>query len=52
MAWTFSIEYDDDRTGKRVSTMVMASTARMAIETFWREHPDAEIVEVRRVRHD
>lgn len=50
--WTYSIEYDDDRTGKRVSTMVVAATARQALEEFWRVRPDAEIVEVRRVRHD
>ena len=50
--WTYSIEYDDDRTGKRSSTMVAAATARTAVEAFWREHPDAEIVELRRVRHD
>ena len=49
--WTYSIEYDD-WTGRRASTMVAAATARSAIEAFWREHPDAEIVEVRRVRHD
>lgn len=50
--WTYSIEYDDDRTGKRASTMVAAATARQALEEFWRTRPDAEIVEVRRVRHD
>ena len=50
--WTYSIEYDDGRTGERASTMVAATTARQALNEFWRVRPDAEIVEVRRVRHD
>ena len=50
--WTYSIEYDDDRTGRLESTMVTAETARQALEEFWRTRPDAEIAEVRRVRHD
>lgn len=50
--WTYSIEYDDGRTGRLESTMVAAATARQALGEFWRTHPDVEIVEVRRVRHD
>lgn len=50
--WTYSIEYDDDRTGRRMSTMIAAATARQALEEFWRARPDVEIVEMRRVRHD
>lgn len=50
--WTYSIEYDDGRTGKHASTMVAAATARQAFEIFAKNYPDAEIVEMRRVRHD
>lgn len=53
--WTYSIDYetkDADGNVRYGSTAVAAETCRDALETFLREHPGADVREMRRIRHD
>ncbi len=54
--WTYSIDYDEPAEGPDArahgSTMVAADRCIDAVELFMKQHPKADIAEVRRVRHD
>lgn len=53
--WTYSIDYETGDAEGNVrygSTAVAAATCKDALEAFLREHPGADVREMRRVRHD
>lgn len=53
--WTFSIDYetkDADGNVRYGSTAVAAATCKGALDFFLEKNPDAEVREMRRVRHD
>lgn len=55
MGWTYSIDYETrDAEGNICygSTAVAAETCHGALEAFLKEHPGADVREMRRVRHD
>jgi len=53
--WTFSIDYetpDAEGNPQYGSTAVAADTCHAALEAFLKDHPGADVREMRRIRHD
>lgn len=53
--WTYSIDYETKDAEGNIcygSTAVAAATCKDALDFFLKEHPDTEVREMRRIRHD